>query len=224
MKAKVAKSKTSTVATKLMIMTLAVCGLTAQDALANRGGRETRPEAVRGRETEAARADAARTARGAEGAGRVAELVRNLNVGRLSPAKSRDLQTAMANNAEVRQAIEQIIGQQGNRDLAELNAARVEALANMREVRTDVTAEALAAMDPVRQAEQAYLTLATSGGNKATTWSTDLRSNLSFLLARSNELVAQGRSMGEALIEANRDLAREKGVSLRIEDINKYCR
>ncbi len=224
MKAKVTKTQASIVATKLMMMSLAVCSVMSQEALANRGGRETRPEAVRGRETEAARVEAARTGRGAEGAGRVAELVRNLNVGRLSPAKSRELQTAMANNAEVRQAIEQIIGQQNNRDLTELNAARVEALANMREVRTDVTAEALAAMDPVRQAEQAYLTLATSGGNKAATWSTDLRSNLSFLLARSNELVAQGRSRGEALIEANRDLAREKGVSLRIEDINKYCR
>ena len=211
-------------AKKFMMLSLAVCSVMSQDAFANRGGRETRPEAVRGRETEAARADAARTARGAEGAGRVADLVRNLNVGRLSPAKSRDLQAAMANNAEVSRAIEQIIGQQNNRDLSELNSARVEALANMRDVRTDVTAEALAAMDPVRQAEQAYLTLATSGGNKATTWSTDLRSNLSFLLARSNELVAQGRSMGEALIEANRDLAREKGVTLRIEDINKYCR
>jgi hypothetical protein len=206
------------------LMTIAVL-VTAGSAHAT--GTRARPEGVQRVEVErSARSaeSAARSSRGSDVASTLIRQLDNSNIGRLAPAKSRDLQELMSTDADVRDAVSQILENSSRSELADLNAARIEALANLKGIPRDVTSDALASIDPVARAEQSFLTLALSASSKAQSWSPEVRGNLTFLMASANQHVANGKSRGQALLAAARDLESQKGVKLNVDDIAKLCK
>lgn len=156
-----------------------------------------------------------------------ATLIRTLEtqqIGHLSPTEKRDLVSVMVNDGVAKSAVQQILSQASNTELSELNSARLQAISYLKDMPSDASGSALAAMSMVARAEQAYATLALEAGAKATTWSPELRSNLSFVLSTANQLVARGQSRGEALLEAAKELEQVRGVRLEIDKIKALCK
>ncbi len=113
----------------------------------------------------------------------------------------------------------------------EFAKARVEALSNLKDVKTGLAAEAIANLTADGKAEQAYVTLALNSG-KADGWPEGTLSNLTFLLVKANEAVRGGKSIADGMREAQTIIAQPRlpndhggrSIRLNLEDINKFCK
>jgi hypothetical protein len=191
-----------------------------------RGKSETSRSTVEGaRITKDTAAEAARrTSVGANDPAVIVSALGTSKIGNLSPSEKRNLTTVITTNAVAREAVQEIMLQSSDPQLTELNTERLQAISNLKDIPADATGAALAAMSFVARAEQAYATLALEAGSKAASWAPDIRSNFSFLLNSANALVTQGKSRGEALIEAAKELEKSRGVRLDIDKIKEFCR
>ena len=199
------------------------------------GGREAKPEGALGREVRDAKVGAAKEARtGADSAKSPQAIVKAAETAklttRLNPNQRSELGQAVSKNPTLKSALEGAIEQAKNPALRDLAAERVRALANLKEIKTDVTSDAVATLSENARIEQAYLSLAINAGKTAESWSPELRENLTFLLAKTNDILDSGsRSIAEALKEANTLLAKSKeeggrSVRLDLNDVNQYCK
>lgn len=218
-----------------LVASVATAGIlaTAQSAHAAAGSEKggKTPEGVR-RDVRDAKTKAAETAgQGADGASTsiIASLKTSKLTNRLDPMQETNLGRAISENPAVEAAAKETIVQAKSERHRELAEARVGALANLKGIKTGVAAEALANLTPDGKKEQAYVTLALNAGKAAESWDAATIANLTFLLAKVNELIASGRSIADAMTEAQALIAKPKdeggrSVRLNLEDINKFCK
>lgn len=196
------------------------------------GGREAKPEGVRAQEVRDAKKGAEASGRkGADAASTksvMAEIKSARLDARLTPNELSDLGRNMS-NPEVLNSVKEAIAQSKSEALRDLGQARIEGLARAKNIKTGVAADALALMSADARIEQAYTSLLIDAGKIAESWTPELRDNLTFLLQKTNELIASGRSVVEAMKEANEMLAKPKAeggrsVRLNLDDVNKFCK
>ncbi|MBN8540582.1 MAG: hypothetical protein J0L82_09365 [Deltaproteobacteria bacterium] len=212
--------------------TLAVGQLSAV-AHAAGPGRSSRPEAVRGRETETARRGAETAARtGADSAGSttIAEVAR-LNLTRTLDVNQLTALRRKSNDPAVDEALKNILSNSSKAELEALSLARMTAIANLPPgYKVDAQQEAVARLSPDAQNELAYAKFALRTYTKD--FSQKNRDNLTFLFEKTNEIyLASGgrKTIGESFKEANDMMAKSEaqgGRSTRLElaEANKYCK
>lgn len=198
------------------------------------GGKEAKPEGVRAQEVRESRDAAAREARGGADAAKSTQLIGDLKKSglttRLNPNEMSDLTRNMSQNPEIATAAQDALAQSKNEATRPLAEQRLRALAYLKDVKTGATADALAAMTETGRIEQAYANLAVNAGKAAQGWTPELRENLTFLLTKTNDILAQGnKTVVEAMKEANTILAKTKeeggrSVRLDLNEVNKYCK
>lgn len=217
---------------KNLLMALVAVMAMAQTAHAAKGTeKDGKSDAIRAQEARAAKEGAARDATHGADAGTIGTTMKALDAERLtirlSPNQKTDLGHNMSNPV-IAAAVKGTLAQSKTANLRDLAMARLEALANVKQDPTTVTVDALAKLDSSAKLEQAYDVLAVNAGEAAKGWSPELRDNLTFLLTKANELIAQGRTKSEAMTEANTILAKSKAeggrsVRLNLDDVNKWC-
>lgn len=144
-------------------------------------------------------------------------------IGNLSPSELRNLQSVLATNESARHEVADMLNANHGAELSALDAARIKATANLNGMPSSATGAALAAMSPLARAEQAFATLAIKVGKKAESFTPETRENVTFLLTRANEHIALGKSRGEAMQLAAKDLEQSKSVRLDIDKIKELC-
>lgn len=219
----------------LAIVAMMAVAPAANAASGKGGGREAKPEGALGREVREAKQGAATEARTGADSGKSAQaLVKAAEAAklttRLNPNERSELGQAVTKNPALKSALEGAIEQAKNPALRDLAEARVRALSFLKDVKTDVTSDAIATLSENARIEQAYLNLAIKAGKSAESWSPELRENLTFLLAKANDILASGnRSIAEAMKEANTVLAKSKeeggrSVRLDLNEVNQHCK
>lgn len=217
---------------KNLILAVAAVLAVGQSAHAAGGAKDGKSDAIRGREVETSRADAAKAAgHGADAA--PTQIIASLKAAKLTTTLDArgeaDLGRAMSTNPEVMTAVKETLGQAKNERYRDLAAARVGALANLKDIKTGVTADALAALSTDAKKEQAYATLALRAGKAAETWDAATIENLTFLLVKANEGINSGKTIADAMTEATSTIAKSKeeggrSVRLNLDDVNKFCK
>lgn len=206
---------------------------TAQSAYAAAGtekGGKT-PEGVR-RDVKDSRAEAAKSAgQGADGASTsiIASLKTSKLTNRLDPMQETNLGRAISENPAVEAAAKETIVQAKSERYRDLAEARVGALANLKGIKTGLAAEALANLTADGKKEQTYVTLALNAGKAAESWDAGTTANLTFFLAKINELIASGRTIADAVTEAQALIAKPKeeggrSVRLNLEEVRNFCK
>ncbi len=188
------------------------------------GAREARPRAAVERDVREAGRGAREAGRGGQANVQVTEAVNALHeariLPRLNPEQKSQLEANLAKSPEMLDTVNKLSRlANGNRDLS---AAAIEGMALVKNP-SDKTADAIAALIPDAQIEQAYQTLVTKAALKANSWNAETQANFLFLLTEANARIARGSSVKEAMEQANAELARAKGVRLDVKEINKYC-
>lgn len=188
------------------------------------GAREARSRADVERAVREAGRGARVAGRGGQANVQVTEAVNALHeariLPRLNPEQKSQLEANLAKSPEMLDTVNKLSRlANGNRDLS---AAAIEGMALVKNP-SDKTADAIAALIPDVQVEQAYQTLVTKAALKANSWNTETQANFLFLLTEANARIARGSSVKEAMEQANAELSRAKGVRLDVKDINKYC-
>ena len=220
---------------KNLILAVATVMAVGPMAQAAGGGKEPKPPGARAGEVikskEAAKVEA-RT--GADAGTKTSQVVSDLKKSglttRLNPNELTDLTTNISTNPEVAAAAQNAGVQAKTEATRPLAEQRIRALAYLKDVKTGATADALASMSSDARIEQAYANLALNAGKAAEGWTPELRENLTFLLAKTNEILAQGnKTVVEAMKEANVILAKSKedggrSVRLDLNEVNKYCK
>ncbi len=212
--------------------TLALTLGAGSSALANKG---TGKEAGKGEaQKKAERAETANKAGGAARAGAdggsvQAQMaaVKGLTIV-MKPAAVAILGEAAARNAEINAGLKDIASTAENKDLMELNGARIQALANIAEA--SPTAEGLnldrSTKTAQEQATVAYDSLAIDAGAQAKDWDPAQRELLTFVLSEANKLIAANPTMnrGEALIKANELMLTMKKKSVDLSKVREWCK
>lgn len=197
------------------------------------GGREGKPGAVRAQEVREGKKAAETLARTGADSATIKTVMSEVKAARLdsrlTPNELTDLGRSMSANPEVLTAVKEAINQSKSDALRDLGQARIEGLARAKNIKTGVAADALALMSADARIEQAYTSLLIDAGKIAESWTPELRDNLTFLLQKTNELLATGRTVVEAMKEANEQLSKPKAeggrsVRLNLDDVNKYCK
>lgn len=188
------------------------------------GAREARPRAAVERDVREAGRGAREAGRGGQANVQVTEAVNGLHeariLPRLTPEQKSQLESNLAKSPEMLDTVNKLSRlANGNRDLS---AAAIEGMALVKNP-SDKTSDAIAALIPDAQVEQAYQTLVTKAALKANSWNAETQANFLFLLTEANSRIARGSSVKEAMEQANAELARAKGVRLDVKEINKYC-
>ena len=198
------------------------------------GGREGKPEGVRAQEVRGAKRAAETAGRAGADAGSTRSVLADVKSARLDARLTPNEMSRLGENmknAEVATSVKEAVAQSKNEATRELALARIEGLArlDMKNFKTGVAADALALMSADARIEQAYTSLLIDAGKIAESWTPELRENLTFLLQKTNELKASGRTTVEAMKEANQMLEKPKAeggraVRLNLEDISKFCK
>lgn len=215
---------------KNLLMALVAVMAVAQSAHAAKGTeKDGKTDAVKAEEVKGAKADATKGAHA--DAGSAASVIKALEEAklttRLSANQKTDLRRNM-NNPAIAAAVKDVLAMSKTDTLRDLSTAVLESLSNVKNDPSSVAETALSALTSDARAEQAYDVLAVRAGVAAKGWSPELRENLTFLLTKANELMAQGRTKAEAMAEANAILAKSKAeggrsVRLNLDDVNKWC-
>ncbi|RYX78201.1 hypothetical protein EON76_06815 [bacterium] len=143
--------------------------------------------------------------------------------GKLS-GRSAQLATVLASDVALADVASEIVKTNAAKpQLAELNQARVEGLLTIATLSSDVRdlSKDLVAPDQIK--EQAYVALVQNAGREAAGWPETTQKNMVELLTKTNDKIAGGMKVAEAIEAARIEMLTISKVKIDLDQVKKLC-